>query len=129
MVRFLISIAFLVAANAIGLLIAAWLLDGVTLSGSSFLIAVGIFTLISVLVRPFLLKVAMKNFEALLGGTALVATLIALIVTSLVSEGLDIDGFQNWLLATLIVWLVALLAGVLLPMLFLKKAVTNARTN
>lgn len=128
MVRLLISTAFLIAANALGLIVAAAVLDGVTLSGVAFLIAVLIFTGVSVLIRPFLLKLAMKNFEALLGGTALIATLIALIVTELVSDGLKIDGLENWLLATIIVWLVALLAGVLLPMLILKKAVTEART-
>ncbi len=81
----------------------------------------------SILIRPLLLKIAMKHFDALLGGTAIVATLIALIVTSAVSDGLNIDGLENWLMATIIVWLVAVLAGVLLPMLILKKAATEAR--
>jgi putative membrane protein len=129
MVRFLASTAFLIVANALGLLVAAWLLDGVTLSGLSFVIAVAIFTGVSVLIRPFLLKLAVQHFDALMGGTALMATLIALIVTAALSDGLNIDGFDNWLLATIIVWLVAVIAGIVLPMLFLKKMVTEARSN
>lgn len=123
MVRFLINIAIAFVAGAVGLLVAAALLDGVTLTGSAFIIAVIIFTIATALIQPFLTKVAMKNANALLGGTALITTFLGLLITSLVSEGLDIDGIENWLLGTLIVWLATLLAALLIPVLLAKMGV------
>jgi Flp pilus assembly protein TadB len=43
------------------------------------------------------------------------------------SDGMDINGSTTWVLATLIVWLVAVLAAIILPVLLVKKAVTEAR--
>ena len=64
---------------------------------------------------------------ALRGGVALVATLVGLIVTSLVSDGLSIQGGVTWIAATVIVWIVSLLGVLVLPLLFLKKKVQEAR--
>jgi hypothetical protein len=74
-----------------------------------------------------LTKVAMQNAEALQGGTALVTTFLAVLIADLVSNGLSISGGTTWVLATLIVWLATMLAGVILPMIFLKNAVEERR--
>ena len=55
------------------------------------------------------------------GGVALIATLIALIVTDLLSDGFSIDGVGTWIAATVIVWLGGLLAAFILPFLGLRK--------
>lgn len=128
MVRMLITIAIRLAANAVGLIVAAALLDDMELNGAGFVIAVVIFTIAEVILQPLVMKIAMKNAQALMGGTALVTTLISLILTDLISDGLSISGFVTWLLATLIVWLATLLAGWLLPAIFLKKAVDERRS-
>ena len=94
----------------------------VSISGTAFIIAVVIFTVLEVIIQPLVTKMALKNAEALQGSSALITTLIALLITALVSDGLSIDGIGDWVLATVIVWLVTLLAGVLLPMFFLKEA-------
>ena len=60
---------------------------------------------------------------ALRGSVALIATFIGLVVTSLITDGMNIDGVSTWILATIIVWLGGLLAGIILPMIFVKKAV------
>ena len=52
---------------------------------------------------------------------ALVATLVSLIVTDLISDGLSIDGVGTWLAASVLVWAAALLAAFILPFLGLKK--------
>jgi len=127
MVRLLISALLRLVASALGLLVAAGVLDGVTLSASAFVIAVVVFTVVQVVVEPAIQRLAARNVAALRGGTALAATLVALIVTSLVSDGLRIQGWTNWLLATLIVWLVTLLAAVLLPMAFVHDRVEERR--
>jgi uncharacterized membrane protein YvlD (DUF360 family) len=50
--------------------------------------------------------------------TSLVTTFLALLITDLLSDGLSIEGAGTWLLATVIVWLGTLLAGVILLRLF-----------
>jgi low temperature requirement protein LtrA len=49
-----------------------------------------------------------------------------LLVTTWLSSGLKINGATTWMLATLIVWLAALLADVILPVLLVKKAVNTS---
>ena len=51
---------------------------------------------------------------------------MALLIASVVTNGLVIDGWQTWILATLVVWLVTALATVILPLLFLRKAVRGS---
>jgi uncharacterized membrane protein YvlD (DUF360 family) len=58
---------------------------------------------------------------------ALIATLVALIVTDLISDGLNISGVGTWIAATVIVWLASLLAGFILPFLGLKKYLEERR--
>jgi Flp pilus assembly protein TadB len=48
-------------------------------------------------------------------------------LTSLLSDGLHIRGLGTWLVATLIVWLVGLLGGLLLPLFVLKKTAERHR--
>lgn len=92
MVRLLISGAIYLVANAIGLLVAAWVLDDMSIDGAAFLIAVAILTGVEILARPLLTQIAIKNAGGLMGSTALLATLIGLIVTAWLSDGLTIDG-------------------------------------
>ncbi len=48
-------------------------------------------------------------------------------ITAAVSDGLSISGTTTWILATLIVWLAALLAALILPVFLVKKTVDNRR--
>jgi putative membrane protein len=125
MIRMLISAVVHLAANAVGLLVAASLLDGMSVSAGAFVIAVAIFTVVEMVVGPMVRQAAMRHANALLGATSLVVTFVGLLVTSLVSDGLRIEGFDTWALATVIVWLAALLATLLLPVLFVKKKVAE----
>jgi hypothetical protein len=58
---------------------------------------------------------------------ALVATLVSLILTDLVSDGFSISGVVTWISATVIVWMGALIATFVLPFLGLKKFLDNRR--
>jgi len=127
MVRLFFRILVAIIANAIGLAVAAWILDDMSLSGSAFLIALLIFTVVELLVHPALQKAALRHSDALVGGTALVAVLIALIVTDIISDGLSISGVVTWLLATVIVWGAVLLVAVLLPATLFKKWLADQR--
>jgi putative membrane protein len=120
-IRLLVRTAVAVAANAVGLLVAAAVLDGVHLNGTGFLVAVVIFTIVFALLQPFLLVQMRRSRAAALGGVALLSTLVSLIVTDLLSDGLEINGVGTWIAATVIVWLAALLAGFIIPFLGLRK--------
>jgi hypothetical protein len=66
---------------------------------------------------------ATRYASAFLGGIGLVSTLAALILASVLTNGLSIRGIGSWVAATVVVWLVTAVATLVLPMLILKKKV------
>lgn len=126
MIRFLISTAIFVGTSAAGLLIAGWLIPGVTLRPAGFLTAVIVFSLCQGLLGPLVFKTTRKYASAILGGIGLVITGIALAIASLNEGGLTISGISAWIPATLVVWLVTALGGWILGAIFIKRPV-NAR--
>lgn len=129
MVRFLVSTMISILASAVGLIVAAAILDDMNINSSAFIVAVLIFTAVTALSGPFIAKSAMKNDSALLGAVALVSTLVGLIVTHLVSDGLSITGLTTWILAAVIVWIAGLLAALIIPVLLVKAGIQSARAN
>ncbi len=121
MVRLIVRTGVLLAANAVGLIVASLVLDGFEIDVTGFIIALVVFTVALALMQPFLASSLRRRGSSALGGVALIATLVALIVTDLLTDGLSIDGFGTWLAAAVIVWAAALLAAFLLPYLGLKK--------
>jgi uncharacterized membrane protein YvlD (DUF360 family) len=120
-IRLLVRTAVALAANAVGLIIAAWALDGMELDGAAFVLAVVIFTIAFAVLTPFLAVQLRRLGNGAIGATALIATLVSLILTDLISDGLSIDGVGTWIAAAVIVWLAALVAAFVLPFLGLKK--------
>lgn len=114
-------------ANAVGLLVANIVLDGMDLDATAFIIDVVIFTVVLSLMTPFVANQLRKRQSSALGGVALIATLIALIITDLISDGLTIDGIGTWIAATVIVWAASLIAAFILPFLGLKKYLQENR--
>jgi hypothetical protein len=127
MIRFLVRAAIFLASAAIGLLVAKLTLDGMSIDASSFIAVVVIFAVIQSVLAPFIAKVTARNAPAILGATGLISTFIALVVADVVSDGLTITGADTWVLATLIVWIVTMLATLLLPIILVKMGVQNAR--
>jgi hypothetical protein len=122
-VRWLIFVGFALLGTALGLLVANWILDDMSLGTSGFIIDVLIFTGVLVIARPFFASMGLKHAPSLTGSSALIATLAALIVTTILSDSLTISGVATWVLATVIIWIVGLAAGLLLPAIFLKRRV------
>jgi uncharacterized membrane protein YvlD (DUF360 family) len=120
-VRLILTIVMTLIANAIALVLAAALLDDMTLDAQGFLVAVGIFTLISAIVQPMIRQAAVKRSPAILGSSALLVSLIALIGTAILSDGLQITGLTTWVLAAVAMWAAGLLATALLPILVFKR--------
>ncbi|WP_251151740.1 phage holin family protein [Cellulosimicrobium sp. Marseille-Q4280] len=122
MVRFLIRVLILLASVALGLLVASWVIDGVVLTATGFIVAVAVFTIAQAVLSPFIAKMTARYAPAFLGGIGLVSTFVALLIASVIGDGLRIEGGAvPWILATLVVWLVTALATFLLPMFFLKE--------
>jgi uncharacterized membrane protein YvlD (DUF360 family) len=128
MIRLIVRTLVAVAANAVGLIVAAALLDGMELNGKAFVLEIVIFTIVFALMQPFLASQLRKAGSSALGGVALIATLASLIITDLVSDGLTISGVGTWIAATVIVWLAALIAAFVLPYLGLKKYMEENRS-
>ena len=127
MIRLLVRTLIAVAANAIGLIVAAVVLDGVHLNVASFIVAVVIFTVVFAVLQPFLAVQLRRLGNGAIGATALIATLVSLLLTDLLSDGLSIDGVGTWIAAAVIVWLAALVAAFVLPFLGLKKYLEERR--
>ena len=127
MIRLIVRTLIALVANAVGLIVAAAVLDGMHMNVSGFLLAVIIFTVVFALMQPFLAAQFRRSRSAALGGVSLIATFIALVVTSVLSDGFTISGVGTWIAATVIVWVASLLAAFILPFLGLKKFLENRR--
>jgi uncharacterized membrane protein YvlD (DUF360 family) len=126
-IRLLVRLAIAVAANAVGLIVAASLLDGMHLNGTAFVVSLIIFTVVFGLLQPFLLVQFRRSRVAALGGISLIATFVALLLSDLLSDGLSIEGAGTWIAATVLVWLVTMVATLILPFLGLKKFLEDDR--
>ena len=122
MIRFLIHIGVNLVTVALGILLAAWLIDGVTLQPTGFFAAVAVLTLAQGILGPFVFNVARKHASAILGGIGLVSTLLALFIATLLPNGLTITGVLAWTLATLLVWVVTALGSWILGAILLRRA-------
>ncbi|HTN99400.1 MAG TPA: phage holin family protein, partial [Microthrixaceae bacterium] len=96
MIRLIATAVVALIADAIALLVAAAMVDDMSITASGFVIAVGIFALVSLLVEPLTRQVALKNAPAILGSSTLIATVVSLVVTAIVSDSLTISGTWTW---------------------------------
>lgn len=105
MPRFIIGWFLGLAGTAVGLIIAALLLgDDFKLNGFvGFFVSLLVFALLSALFTWLVFKFLMRNAGSIVALTGLISTFLALLVTSLFTSGLDINGW-GWLWGTLIVW-------------------------
>lgn len=131
MLTFLIRAAIFIVSAALGLIAADLILPGFYLHWDDWwgiLLAVLIFAVLQSVLAPWLLRVTRRHADALVGGIGLLSTFVALLVAVLIpAAGIGIDGAVAWIIGTLIVWLVTALASWLLPPLFIKKKVDDAR--
>ena len=127
MIRLIVRTLIAVAANAVGLIVASIVLDGFSINVASFIVAVVIFTIVFAVLTPFLAVQLRRLGNGAIGATALIATLVSLIITDLLSDGFSISGVGTWIAAAVIVWLAALVAAFVLPFLGLKKFLEDNR--
>ncbi|AWK70869.1 hypothetical protein CBI38_04100 [Rhodococcus oxybenzonivorans] len=126
MIRFLLRAVIFLGSAAIGLLAAVWLLPEVSITVAGFIGTVVLFALAQSILAPFITKVAERNAPAFLGGIGLVSTFVSLVLVNLFGA-MSISGWQSWVFATLIVWLVTAIATLVLPLIFLRNRVEEAK--
>ena len=74
-----------------------------------------------------MIRLVVRTFILVGNAVGLIVASLALVVTDLLSDGLDISGVGTWIAATVIVWLAALLAVFILPFLGLRKYLEEHR--
>ena len=122
MIRILLRALIFLLSAALGLWVASLVLPDLTLTASGFVTAAVVFAVAQSVLSPFLAKVIARGAPAFLGGIGLVSTFVALWIASLFPGGLTITGWQTWILAALVVWLLTAVATLLLPLVFLREA-------
>jgi len=115
MSQILLRAVVLLGSWAIGLLVAAWVVPGVSVSASGFIVAVVLFSVAQTILSLFILRLPRAYASLLLGGTGLALTLIALILASEFTHGLTIRGAESWIATTIVVWLVTTVGAISLP--------------
>lgn len=113
MPRFLMSWILGLGANAIALILAALIFDGFKLNASGFVVALVVFALLTALLPWLILKFLVRQAGSLIALSGLIATFLALLITSLFFSGLDIDGVSTWVFATLFIWVVSMFIWVI----------------
>jgi hypothetical protein len=122
----LLRAAVLLGSWAVGLLVAAWVVPGVSVSVSGFIVAVVLFSAAQTTLSLLILKLPRAYASLLLGGTGLVLTLVALGLASVLTHGLTIRGAASWLAATIVVWLVTTVGAISLPEALVRDAAGSA---
>lgn len=92
------------AAYALTLLIASLLFRRFEINALWFIIAVAIFTAVTVLLKPVFTKYAGKYAHGYTWIAGLVTAWAALLITDILSSGIEIEGFGTWVGSVLIVW-------------------------
>ena len=112
--------------NAVALAVAAWLLNGITISGSgtggrivTLVVVAAIFGLVNAVVRPLAKLLSLPFIVLTLGLLIFVINALMLLLTSWISSGLNVrfhvEGFGTALVGALIITVVSWLMNVLLP--------------
>jgi putative membrane protein len=99
--------------NAVALLIAATVVDGLDIDTLAFPIVVVVFTAIGALAQPVVEAFVEKKVQLLARVIGLIAAFVTLLVTDLVSSNLNVSGVSAWVLGTLIIWAASLLTGLI----------------
>lgn len=109
MPRFLIGWFLGLVGTAIGLIVAALILGSdFQLNGVvGFFVSLIVFAILSALFTWLVFKFLLRNAGSVVALTGLVSTFLALLVTSVFTDGLDINGW-GWVWGTLIVWVLGM---------------------
>jgi putative membrane protein len=103
------------ALNAVVLGITGWILSGVSFNGSGWTLiwAALVFGLLNTILKPILKLLTLPLAIVTLGIAWFFVSMLMLWLTDLIIGAFDIDGFWNYVWATIIVWAVNLVLDAL----------------
>ena len=109
MPRFLLGWILGLGGAAIGLLLSALLLgDMFQINGlTGFIVSLVIYALLSAFFTWLVFRLIFRHAGSIVALTGLISTFFALLVTSIFTRGLDINGW-GWLWGPLIMWLLGM---------------------
>ena len=125
--RLIARLVVMVVTTFLALLLAAVLLDDFRTDAVSFPLVLGIFVLVILVARPALETVIDENLQWAASFVGLVAAFVALLITDILSDDLEIEGVVTWILASLIVWIGAIVADLLIGRWLLRKIAGERR--
>lgn len=108
MPKFLIGWLLSLGANAIALILCSLIFSGFRLSIDGFVISLVVFAVLSAFFTWIVLKFLLRNAGSVVALTGLISTFLALLVTTLLTSGLTIDGVSTWILSTLLIWVISM---------------------
>jgi uncharacterized membrane protein YvlD (DUF360 family) len=114
MPRFLLGWILSLAANALALVLAWVLIPGFKLTSVwGFILAVVIFGILNAIAVWTVSKSLRGRADRLMPAVGIISTFLALLITSLLNTGLEIDGLSTWIVATVLIWLVSMIIWVI----------------
>ncbi len=100
-------ILLLWAFNAVALIVADWLVDGIRFEDEWVVIPAGaVFGIVNWLVKPIVTLFSLPVIILTLGIALFFVNLLMLYITSWIVSGFDIDGFWSAVGATIVIWVV-----------------------
>ena len=113
MTALLKSVAISAAANAASLALAAWIFDRFNIEFGWFVVAVVLFTALTVVLRGVVINTVNRFARGYTIAGGLVLTWLGLMLTDLVvpASGFAIEGVGTWIGVTLIVWAAGIAYG------------------
>ena len=102
--------------NAVVLGLMGWLLNGVTFHGSTWTVifAAAVFGVLNTILKPILKLITLPIAFLTLGIAWFFVSIFMLWLTALIVSKFDIDGFWNYVWATIIVWVLNMIVDRLL---------------
>jgi hypothetical protein len=111
LVRWGIRIGMGLAGAAVGLVLSAAVLTGLSVTATALVEATVVFWLVHLVVQFLALRVLIRQPSVALAGLlAIASTIVSLVIVSLVVSGLHVHGATTYLFATLLIWLTTALA-------------------
>ena len=105
-----------ILVNALALAVAAWLFDGIELSGDvlDVLLVALVFGLLNAVLKPLLLFFSIPLLIVTLGLFALVVNAVMLLLTSRILESFEVSGFWTALFGSIVISIVTIVLGAVL---------------
>lgn len=118
MPRIAVRLLVALATSAIALWVASLLLDNMSITATGLITATILFTILTVLLAP-VVEAMLEKYAAWANIAAgAIVSFLALLITTLLSDNLTIEGVGTWVIATVLVWLASVVTALVLARLF-----------